>query len=77
MNIISNNPDGSVTVTLSVLDLNTIGAAVWAAKEEGTDSLFNRFFPNGDAPDGITDELFTVHFYTISRELDNAGVDMG
>lgn len=77
MHIISTNPDGTVTMTMTKLDLEVLGAAVWAAKEEDTETLYNRFYPEDNAPYGITAEQFSNNFYDITPVLKSAGVDMG
>lgn len=77
MHILSTNPDGTVTVTMTKLDLEVLGAAVWAAKEEDTSTLYNRFYPEDNAPHGITQDQFSGHFYDITPTLKDAGVDMG
>jgi hypothetical protein len=66
MDILEKREDGSVTVTLSLKELNVIGAGVWMAKED-TESGFNRFFP--EAHNYGDDELGgDVDEYEIERQ---------
>lgn len=56
-------------------ELEAIGAAVWAALEEDTDNLHERFYPYEDAP--ITKEQLLDKLYSAKKKLDKLGVFMG
>lgn len=56
-------------------ELQALGAAVWAALEEDTVTLHERFFPNGNAP--ISKEGMSDHLYSAMQKLRDSGVDMG
>ena len=55
--------------------LQAIGAAVWAALEEDTATLHERFYPNGDAP--ITKAQLCDALWEVQDKLRSLGVDMG
>lgn len=55
--------------------LQAIGAAVWAALEENTATLHERFYPNGDAP--ITKAQLCDELWEIQDKQRSLGVDMG
>ena len=55
--------------------LQAIGAAVWAALEEDTATLHERFYPNGDAP--ITKARLCDELWAVKDKLRRLGVDMG
>lgn len=55
--------------------LQAIGAAVWAALEEDTATLHERFYPNGDAP--ITKAQLCDELWEVQDKLRSLGVDMG
>ena len=55
--------------------LQAIGAAVWAALEEDTATLHERFYPNGDAP--ITKARLCDDLWAVKDKLRRLGVDMG
>ncbi len=55
--------------------LQAIGAAVWAALEEDTVTLHERFYPNGEAP--ITKAQLCDELWAVQEKLRALGVDMG
>ncbi len=55
--------------------LQAIGAAVWAALEEDTDTLHERFYPGGRAP--ISKARLSDELWAVKSKLRRMGVDMG
>ena len=58
-------------------ELQAIGAAVWAALVEDTDTLHARFFPSGKDGSPISKEELLVKLYSTMGKLRKLGVDMG
>lgn len=70
------NKNGVVTAELSLNDLQAIGAAVWAAKEEDLETLYDRFFPNEEEEGQPTREEFSDSMWDLLEPLREAGVSM-
>jgi hypothetical protein len=70
------NKNGVVTAELTLNDLQAIGAAVWAAKEEDLETLYDRFFPE-EEEDQPTREEFSDAMWDLLKPLREAGVFMG
>ena len=58
-------------------ELQALGAAVWAALEDDTSTLHQRFFPNEQANPTITKDVLNKTLYDLSEKLRGLGVDMG
>lgn len=70
------NENGVVTAELTLNDLQAIGAAVWAAKGENLDVLYDRFFPEKEEGQP-TDEEFSDAMWDLLEPLREAGIFMG
>ena len=57
-------------------ELQALGAAVWAALEEDTDTLHHRFFP-GESHSPITKAQLLDKLCSVRKKLEKLGVDMG
>jgi hypothetical protein len=70
------NENGVFTAELTLNDLQAIGAAIWAAQEEDTETLYNRFFPDQEENQPTYEEFSDV-MWNLRKPLREAGIDMG